>query len=289
MTKRHAPSRDISLGPPRLGLALGGGAARGFAHIPVLEALDELGVTPTLIAGTSIGAIVGAIYASGMSGAELRKYSTELFAKRSEFMRRLTASSPGNLMALWNPLTPAIVNGETLLDILMPESLPRKIEELRLPFIAVATDFYAQEQVLYERGALIPAIAASASLPALLKPVAIDGRILIDGGFINPTPFDIIAPKVDVTLAVDLTGGKGRRPTGKVPSSIETWVGAAQITLHSIVEQKLFHAAPDILIRPDVARFAVLDFFKIKEILAAAEPTKEEAKRKLAAHLEKAM
>lgn len=287
MSKRTSPTPSHRHGTPRVGLALGGGAARGFGHIPVLEALDELGVTPTLIAGTSIGAIFGAIYASGMSGAHMRQFALELFAKRTEFMRRLTASSPGNLMALWNPLTPAIVNGETLLDILMPESLPRTIEELRLPFIAVATDFYAQEQVIYDRGSLIPAIAASAALPALLKPVALEGRILIDGGFINPTPFDIIAPQVDVTLAVDLTGGKGRRPTGKVPSSIETWVGAAQITLHSIVEQKLFHAAPDILIRPDVARFAVLDFFKIKDILAAAEPTKEETKRRLAAHLEK--
>lgn len=288
MTKRSTTAPIRTSTKPRLGLALGGGAARGFAHIPVLEALDDLGVTPDIIVGTSIGAIAGAIYAAGMPGAEMRKYASELFLKRTEFMRRLTARSPGNLMALWNPLTPAIVNGETLLDILMPDCLPRTIEELRLPFIAVATDFYAQEQVLFERGPLIPIIAASASLPALLKPVAVEGRILIDGGFVNPTPFDVIAPKVDVTLAVDLTGGKGRRPTGKVPSSIETWVGAAQITLHSIVEQKLAHGAPDILIRPDVARFTVLDFFKIQDILAAAEPTKEQTKRQLGAYLERA-
>ncbi len=286
MTKRPQTTRRSS--QPRLGLALGGGAARGYAHIPVLEALDELGVHPTIIAGTSIGAIFGAASASGMTGAEIRAFATELFSKRTELMRRLATNWPGNLMALWNPFTPAILNGETLLDILMPESLPRKFEELKTPFIAVATDFYAQEQVLFDEGPLIPAIAASASLPALLKPVAIGKRILIDGGFVNPTPFDVIAPKCDVTLAIDLTGGKGPRPTAKMPSSIEAWVGAAQITLHSIVEEKLRYAAPDILIRPDVARFAVLDFFKIKEILEASEPAKEETKRRLAEVFEKA-
>ena len=288
MTKRHVSSQGRRHGTPRLGLALGGGAARGYAHIPVLDALDELGIRPAIVAGTSIGAIFGAAYAAGMTGAEIRVFATELFAKRTEVMRRLAANWPGNLMALWNPFTPAMLNGETLLDILMPEILPRKIEDLKLPFVAVATDFYAQEQVLYDRGPLIPAVAASASLPALLKPVAIDGRVLIDGGFINPTPFDIVAPKVDVTLAVDLTGGKGRRPTGKVPASVEAWVGAAQITLHSIVEEKLKHAGPDILIRPDVARFAVLDFFKIKDILEAAEPMREVTKRKLAHYFETA-
>ncbi len=287
MTKRsHAPHARAR--SARLGLALGGGAARGYAHIPVLEALDELGVRPTLIAGTSIGAILGAAYASGMTGTEIRAFTTELFSKRTELMRRLATNWPGNLMALWNPFTPAILNGETLLDILMPESLPRKFEELKTPFIAVATDFYAQEQVLFDEGPLIPAIAASASLPALLKPVAIGRRILIDGGFVNPTPFDILTPKCDVTLAIDLTGGKGPRPTGKMPNSIDTWIGAAQITLHSIVEEKLRYAAPDMLIRPDVARFAVLDFFKIKDILEAAEPAKEETKRRLAEVFEKA-
>jgi NTE family protein len=287
MTKRpHAPrARHDTL---RLGLALGGGAARGYAHIPVLEALDELGVRPVIVAGTSIGAILGAAYASGMTGAEVRAFATELFSKRTELMRRLASNWPGNLMAIWNPFTPAILNGETLLDILMPETLPRTFEELKIPFIAIATDFYAQEQVLYDTGPLIPAIAASAALPALLKPVAIGKRVLIDGGFVNPTPFDIVAPKCDVTLAVDVTGGKGPRLTGKLPSSVEAWIGAAQITLHSIVEEKLRYAAPDILIRPDVTRFAVLDFFKIKDILAAAEPVKEETKRRLAEYFEAA-
>ena len=113
MTKRqHAPHPRAK--SPRLGLALGGGAARGYAHIPVLEALDELGVRPTIIAGTSIGAILGAAYASGMSGTEIRAFTTELFSKRTELMRRLATNWPGNLMALWNPFTPAILNGGRL-------------------------------------------------------------------------------------------------------------------------------------------------------------------------------
>src|ERR1700722_6577960 len=84
-------------GPARLGLALGGGAAHGFAHIPVIEALDELGIRPALIAGTSMGAMIGALYASGMSGAEIRKYTLEVFHSRAEFLARLWQLRPRRL------------------------------------------------------------------------------------------------------------------------------------------------------------------------------------------------
>ena len=283
MTRRPAsPRAKRQRTGATLGLALGGGAARGLAHIPMLEVLDELGLRPTVIAGTSIGAIVGAAYAAGMTGAEIREYALKLFAKRGELARRITAKWPGSLLSLWNPMTPAMFNAETLLEIVMPETLPLRFEDLAIPFLAVTTDFYAREEVVIGKGPLMPAVAASASLPALMKPVIIGERVLIDGGFVNPTPFDVVREHASISLAIDVTGNRVRKPhrTG-MPNSLDAWVGAAQIALHSIVQEKLKSQAPDILIRPEVGNFAILDFYRAGDIMAAAEPAKEMLKREL--------
>ncbi|MCB1546349.1 MAG: patatin-like phospholipase family protein [Hyphomicrobiaceae bacterium] len=268
-------------------VALGGGAARGLAHILMIEALDELGVRPRIVAGTSMGAIVGACYAGGLSGREIREHAEGWLAKPTDFVRRIAGKWPGSVLSLWNPMTPSMFNGETLFEIVLPERLPRTFEALPIPFLAVAADFYAQEQVILDKGALIPAVAASASLPALLKPVRLGERLLIDGGFVNPTPFDLVMDKAAITVAVDVTGTNSRRPDTGMPSSVEAWIGAAQITLHSITREKLKSIAPDILIRPNVGAFGALEFFKMPEILEAAMPAKEELKRRLGEQLEK--
>jgi NTE family protein len=274
-------------GGPRIGLALGGGAAKGIAHIAMLEVFDDLGLKPSIIAGTSIGAIVGANYASGMSGRDMRAFALKLFTNRTELLRRVATRWPGSLTTLWNPFTPAIFSAEALVEILMPETLPLTFEKLGIPFITVATDFYAQEQVLFEHGALIPAIAASSALPALMTPVEHEDRVLIDGGFVNPTPFDILRDRADLTVAIDVTGTDRKRTPGKLPSSFEVTIGGAQITLASIVKEKLKQGGPDVLIRPAVNQFAAMDFMRAQEILEASEPAKEELKRKLSEALER--
>jgi NTE family protein len=272
---------------PRIGLALGGGAAKGIAHIAMFEMLDDMGVKPSIIAGTSIGAIVGANYASGMSGREMRDYALKLFANRTELLRRIAARWPGSLTTLWNPFTPALFSAEALVEILMPETLPLGFDRLKIPLITVATDFYAQEEVLFETGDLIPAIAASSALPALMTPVEHQGRVLIDGGFVNPTPFDILRERADITVAIDVTGTDRKRTPGKLPNSFEVSIGGAQITLASIVKEKLKNGGPDVLIRPAVNQFAAMDFLKVKEILDESEPAKEELKRKLSDAMER--
>ncbi len=285
MTERTTIVPRAAISGHRLGLALGGGAARGLSHIVVLEALDELGVHPAVIAGTSIGAIIGAVYASGMPARDMRGFALHLFGNRTEVLRRIALRWPGAVTALWNPFTPAMFNGETLIEILLPDVVPLEFEALKIPLIAVATDFYAEEQVLFSSGPLLPAIAASAALPALLKPVQIGDRILIDGGFVNPTPFDVIAGRCDTVLAVDVTGDPPRRTHRPLPTSTETWLGAAQIVLRSLVREKLKEQAPDILIRPDIGRFGGMDFFRAEEILAAADASKDEVKRQISARL----
>jgi NTE family protein len=264
----------------RVALALGGGSARGLAHVLMLEAFDELGVKPTVIAGTSMGAICGAAYAAGLSGAEMRAKFTALFANRGYFLKHITGKR-GGLPHLWSMRAPSVVDNVTLFEMLLPEAMRCDFAALKIPFLAIAADFYAIEQVVLDKGPLIPALAASSALPSLVRPVVIGGRTLIDGGFVNPVPFDVVMDRADVVVAVDVTGRPRRRPGTRGPRTLDTITGSTQILFHTVIREKLKRCPPHILIRPDVGTFGAMDYFKVGEIFAAAEPAKEDLKRKL--------
>ena len=265
----------------RIALALGGGSARGLAHVLMLEVFDELGVKPTVIAGTSMGAICGAAYAAGLSGAELRARCMALFANRAYFLKLLAGKMRGGFSTLWSARMPSVVDNVTLFEMLLPEALRCDFAALNIPFLAIAADFYAIEQVVLDKGPLIPALAASSALPSLTRPVILGGRTLIDGGFVNPLPYDVVLDRADVTVAVDVTGLPRRRPGAKLPRTLDAVTGSTQILFHSITREKLKLAAPHILIRPGVGAFVAMDYFKIEAILAAAEPAKDDLKNKL--------
>lgn len=264
----------------RFALALGGGAAKGFAHIPVLEAMDELGVRPAEIVGTSMGAILGGFYASGMSGSEIREFTVDLFTRKTQLIQKLFLKDGRTWSSLFNVSRPAIIDPVVLFETVFPAGLAPSFAQLQVPMKIIATDFYTQSQVVLDRGALLPAIAASSALPMLLTPVEIDGRVLIDGGFINPTPFDVLQQDGYLSVAVDVTGSEFDNSKG-LPGGMETWIGSFSITLHSLVAAKLACTRPDILIEPPIGRFKTMDFFKVEDILTAAEPAKESFKRGL--------
>jgi NTE family protein len=265
----------------KIGLALGGGGARGLAHIAVLEAFDELRVKPTMIVGTSIGALIGAAYASGMPACDIRGYCEAAFAKRSALLRHIYSRWRGQVWDYWRPGAPALFKSERIFELVLPTSLESTFEDLAIPLQTVATDFFTQSEYISKSGPLLPAIAASAALPALLTPVKLDGRILIDGGFVNPLPFDLLKPHTDFTLAVDVSGGPGEARNG-LPRTMETLIGAQHIALRSIINAKLKSSMPNILIQPDVGQFRVLDFRRMNEILAASAAAKQEALHALA-------
>lgn len=268
-------------------IALGGGAARGIAHIPVLEALDELGVTPTMIAGTSMGSIIGACYASGISGQDIRAFAVDLLSSRMTTLRRLFPGNPLSWTSIFANDNSAALAPEALMSAVLPESVPVTFEELNIPMRIVTVDFYAEDQFVIDAGPLHKAIGASSSLPVFLSPVEWDDRVLIDGGFVNPTPFDILDDQPGYIVAVDVTGN-GNRATGEPPGALDTWIGSSQIALHSLVNERLKRIQPDLLVRPEVSDIASMDFHRVEEILAIAEPAKEQVKRDLGALLEQA-
>jgi len=168
---------------PSVALALGGGSARGLAHLIVLEALDELGVKPALIAGTSMGSICGACYAAGLSAAEIRDGFEAQLTSLVTFFRHFAGKLRGGLSTLWSVRAPGIVDNVTLFEMLLPEVLRTDFASLKIPFLAIAADLYAIEQVILDHGPIIPALAASCALPGMARPVVLEGRVLIDGGY----------------------------------------------------------------------------------------------------------
>ena len=272
---------------PRIGLVLGGGGARGIAHVPVIEALDELGITPTAIAGTSIGAIFGAGRASGLDGAALRAATLESFGNRAVALAKLWALRPKKLGDL---LTSGFglgqIDPEKILATFVGEAIRPTFEELTIPLTVVATDYYGGGAALLERGDLRRAVAASMALPTVFRPVVVDGRVLIDGGIVDPVPVGVLPVEVDLVIAVDIAAYPEPADGKALPGALEAMFGASQLMMEQIAAARFERHPPDVLIRPPVNHVRVLDFLEAKKILAAAEPAKEEAKRRISRLIE---
>jgi NTE family protein len=187
-------------------------------------------------------------------------------------------------MGLWSRRALGAIDNVTLFEMLLPDALRCDFAALKIPFLAVAADFYANAEVIIDSGPVIPALAASCALPTLSRPVVRAGRVLIDGGYVNPLPYDIVMARADRTVAVDVTCSVQRpgATAGALPGSLQLLTGATQMLFCALAREKLRASQPDALIRPDVAGFASLDFFRFREILAAALPAREQLKRVLA-------
>ncbi len=274
------PVRNSEL---RIGLALGGGGARGLAHIAMLEAFDELGIKPVIIAGTSIGAIYGAAYASGITGKALRAHTRDILSQRFSLVRDLFAARSQPFQRVRNPFTlrSSILDPHMLLDLVMPKGVKSTFADLPIPLKIVASDFYDQEPVVFTEGSVREAVAASMALPVIFQPVISHGRALIDGGLTNPLPFDLLTRDADIVVAIDVSGTPVPDPARMTPTALEALFASAFLFERSIVKEKLKASQPDILISGGTSQFQVLDFLKFDDILAAAEPAKEKLKAQL--------
>jgi NTE family protein len=268
-------------GETRLGLALGAGGASGLAHILALEAFEELGLQPALIAGTSIGAVFGALSASGRTAGEIRGIVDDLLIRKQDSWKDIVLKK--DLFQWFGFIDPklgqgGLIGGEAFLSFLAEQIPAATFEELTTPLAVVATDFWERDQHVFESGELLSAIQASMALPGLFTPVRRDGRILIDGGAVNPVPYDILCQRCQLTVAVDVAGRKSPK---QELSFLETLFNTFQIMQHTIVRCKDAVRPPDIMVRPDIVDVRTLEFHKIDTILDQARPVKEQLKRDL--------
>ncbi|WP_421928946.1 patatin-like phospholipase family protein [Neoaquamicrobium sediminum] len=289
------PERATESGAPQLekgrdptfAVAFGGGGARGLAHIHVIEALDELGIRPVAISGSSIGAIMGAGMAAGMSGKEIHDYAHSILGRRSEVAARMWRARPGSFSEMVSGgvgLTQ--FNVERIIHAFLPTVIPETFEELQIPLEVTATDFFAQRETIFDSGDLYRAVAASAAIPAVFRPVRHEGRILVDGGIANPVPFDLLEGKADILIAIDVVGSPVHDRRAK-PNSLDLVFGASQIMMQSIIALKLQQGRPQILLRPPVSHFRALDFLKVDRVMAETASIKDELKQAVGAAVER--
>ena len=281
MSKSAAPAKSLS-NEKTFALALGGGGARGIAHIAVLEALDEIGRKPAAIAGTSIGALIGAAYAAGMSGKDIRRFVVALAHNRTEVFRRLIATRASTFANLFNIGfgSATLVDAEKFCAQFLPDKVPEDFGALEIPLTIIATDLYRRRQAVFSAGPLRPVLAASIALPTVMRPVVVEDRVLIDGGATNPLPFDQLRGRADVVVAVDISG-EPREERRDIPNPWECLLNTVLVMGNAITSEKVKHAAPDLILRPNVGIFRTLDFPQASAILRAAEPVKAEVKEKL--------
>lgn len=267
---------------PSIGLALGGGSARGLAHIPMLEVFDELGLKPSVICGCSIGALIGAAYAGGMSAKEIRERAEMLLSNRLGAMRYIFGERRTGLFDLlaMKGLGSLHLQGETLAGLVLPETIPLTFEALTIPFKVVTTDFDTMEERVIESGPLRKAVAASIAIPGVILAPQYEGHTYVDGGVTNPVPFDHVRAGMDIVVAVDVTG-RPRAQTGKNRSNMDLAIGSLLIMFNQVATLRRAAMPPDIYIRPAIHDFSGGDFFRVKEMFESAGVAKDQLKREL--------
>lgn len=286
----HAGDSQPLLAPqkgemPRIGVALGGGSARGLTHIPFIEAMDELGLKPSVIAGTSIGALIGSGWAHGMSGKELREHSLSVLGTLRIIAARLWGAQIRNLGGLLQNGFNMQLDPMRVVDAFLPAPFPDDFSELQVPLYVVATDFQSWHQAVFHQGPLKPAIAGSISIPSLFKPVRFANHLLVDGGVVNPLPLDQ-ASDCDILIGIDVNGDPSEALGRAEFRALDVWFGSAQIMMHSLTAHMMAAYPPDIYARPHLSTFGALEFWRVKEILEVADKEKDHFKRTLSRKVE---
>ena len=277
------PKRD---GMPRIGVALGGGSARGLTHIPFIEAMDELGLKPSTIAGTSIGALIGAGWANGMSGAELREHAMSVLGTMRIIASRLWSAQIRNIGGLVQNGFNIQLDASRVVEAFLPQPFPDSFSELEIPLYVDATDFQSWHQAVFHSGLLRPAIAGSIAIPSLFKPVKHANHLLVDGGVVNPLPLDQAAADCDILVGIDVNGDPSEKIDKVDHRALDIWFGSAQIMMHSLTAHMMAAYPPDVYVRPHLSVFGALEFWRVKEILASAQRDKDNFKRHLAHKVE---
>jgi NTE family protein len=236
--------------PPRIGLALGGGAARGFAHIGVIQVLEEAGIRPALVVGTSAGSLVAALYASGHSGPQ---------------MAALALAMDEGAITDWSFPGRGLIRGEALARYVRQHTGGQTIEAMKLPLGIVATDLDSGAPILFQRGDTGVAVRASSAVPAVFQPVRIGTREYVDGGLVSPVPVRFARQMgAELVVAVDIAAPpEGNATSDAVKMLLQTFT----IMGRSISHFELRDA--DVVLRPSMAGMSSADFGARSRAIAA--------------------
>ena len=243
---------------PRIGLALSAGGAKGVAFIPFLAALDDMGIRPSVIVGSSAGALFGGLYAAGM--------------KPQGIIDTLESLGPAPQFQAYDPH----IGGGSLLKGKKAHEFIRRIlpverfEETEIPFRAMAVDFWRREEVELREGSLADAIRASVSIPGVFSPFVMGDRVLIDGGIINPLPYDRIQKECDFVIALHLSEDDEPQEPNEIPPFIPMVVGTARIMRDQITLVKRMYNPPDYYRRIGFSKVGLLDFRRWRQLVQEA-------------------
>ncbi len=233
-----------------------------------------------------MGAVVGAAYAAGLEARDIRGHVLKVLRTRSNVLGKLLRARVGRFadLVLRGRGNPVLLDPEIVLELFWPAGVPDEFDDLAITTIVIATKYSERNEAVFRSGQLSTAVAGSMAIPGLFRPVESQGSLLIDGGAVNPLPYDHLFDLADIVIAVDVTFG-GRSRTRRAPTPLESMFGAAQIMQGAITAQKIKRRPPDILIRPRVEQFGLLDFFRAGQILRAAEASKEELRAAIKSQL----
>ena len=250
----------------KIGVALGGGAARGYAHIGVLNAIDELDIPISYVAGTSIGSFIGALYASG----NLKTFEKEV-RSRNSFMK--------DVLFKLDPVFPklSIMNGNEVIRIFKEITDINTFEELNIPLTTVATDIVNNVKIESNKGDLINAIKASIAIPGVLTPTYVNDNLCVDGGLIDPVPLQsIIDMGSDRTIAVNLYGLQTSKKKDNKYNIVDIVDRSAKIILNNVTHLSFKNNEPNILIEPPIDQFYGWDFHRANELIDIGYDTAKE-------------
>jgi len=258
-----------------VGIALSSGSARGFAHIGVLKVLEEEGIPIDMIAGTSAGAVIGALYAADRSIDEIIQFAAGVERQYNFFTG----------FRFWDirlPPLSGIMKGDVVLGYLRKWVKNKSFEQLSVPTFVVATDLVSGEEIVFDRGPVAEAIRASMSVIGIFEPARVSGRYLIDGGSVNPVPSKLLADKgISIVLASNVIPGLEQRlhrrelkREGKLPNLIGILMGSQEIMESEIIKTRM--GPVDVLIQPATERYGTLEFQKYSEIIKRGEEAARE-------------
>jgi NTE family protein len=260
----------------KIGLALGGGAARGLAHIGVLEVLEKEGIPVDMIAGTSAGALVGALYAQGRSASRIKELALDTGWRRMVSLIDLALPKSG------------FIEGRKIKNLLKSIIGDINFNELKIPLSCVATDIHSGEEVVISDGPVLEGVRASISVPVIFTAVKWRDRYLVDGGLVNPVPVGTVREMgADLVIAVNVipTMGVRLQPSkeAKEPGIFQSLLHSFYIATYSLVRASLAEA--DIVIEPKLPHIGYGDFHRISDAIAqgeiAAQALVEQIKQKL--------